>query len=83
MAPPAESAYCAYGADWTAAKLRWKLTADEAAKDALLDVAKVCTDTVVEFEEAAEWSSPAQREAARRRLSSSQHRGRRLLHNGS
>ncbi|CAM5672333.1 HNH endonuclease family protein [Streptomyces atroolivaceus] len=52
--PPAKSAYCSYGADWTAAKLRWKLTADRAEKTVLLDLAKACTDTVVEFEEAAE-----------------------------
>ncbi|MFF9691387.1 HNH endonuclease family protein [Streptomyces sp. NPDC014623] len=52
--PPARSAYCAYGADWTAAKLRWKLSADKAEKSALLGLAKACTDTVVEFEEAAE-----------------------------
>lgn len=52
--PPAKSAHCTYAADWTAAKLRWKLNADKAEKTALLDLAKDCTDTVVEFEEAAE-----------------------------
>ncbi len=52
--PPVKSAHCTYAADWTAAKLRWKLNADKAEKTALLDLAKDCTDTVVEFEEAAE-----------------------------
>ncbi|MER6655256.1 HNH endonuclease family protein [Streptomyces sp. NPDC000971] len=52
--PPAKSAHCTYAADWTAAKLRWKLNADKAEKTALLDLAKDCADTVVEFEEAAE-----------------------------
>ncbi|QBR04584.1 HNH endonuclease (plasmid) [Streptomyces sp. S501] len=52
--PPAKSAHCTYAADWTAAKLRWKLNADKAEKTALLDLATDCTDTVVEFEEAAE-----------------------------
>jgi len=52
--PPAKSAHCTYAADWTAAKLRWKLNADKVEKTALLDLAKDCTDTVVEFEEAAE-----------------------------
>ncbi|MFE1521596.1 HNH endonuclease family protein [[Kitasatospora] papulosa] len=52
--PPVKSAHCTYAADWTAAKLRWKLNADKVEKTALLDLAKDCADTVVEFEEAAE-----------------------------
>ncbi len=50
--PPAEGAHCTYAADWTATKLRWKLSADEAEKAALLDLAKACSDTMVEYEEA-------------------------------
>lgn len=51
--PPAEDAHCTYGADWTATKLRWKLEADKKEKTALLELAKNCPDTLVEFEEAA------------------------------
>ncbi|MFC8230645.1 HNH endonuclease family protein [Streptomyces sp. NPDC057287] len=51
--PPAAASHCTYGADWTATKLRWKLQADKKEKIALLELAKDCPDTVVEFEEAA------------------------------
>ncbi|MFE9833206.1 HNH endonuclease family protein [Streptomyces halstedii] len=52
--PPAESAHCTYAADWTATKLRWKLSADEEEKSALLGLAKARPDTMVKYEEAAE-----------------------------
>ncbi|MFD6279049.1 HNH endonuclease family protein [Streptomyces sp. NPDC060209] len=49
--PPAPSARCTYAADWTATKLRWKLSADQNERGALLKLAKECPDTTVEFEE--------------------------------
>ncbi|MFJ3594768.1 HNH endonuclease family protein [Streptomyces sp. NPDC090231] len=48
--PPAASAQCTYGADWVAAKLRWKLTADKKERTALEKLAKDCSDTVVKYE---------------------------------
>nr|WP_241839818.1 HNH endonuclease family protein [Streptomyces sp. CB02058] len=50
--PPALGARCPYAADWTATKLRWKLSADQKERGALLELAKECPDTTVEFEEA-------------------------------
>lgn len=50
--PPAQGARCIYAADWTATKLRWKLSADQNERGALLELAKDCPDTTVEFEEA-------------------------------
>ncbi|MFF5728199.1 HNH endonuclease family protein [[Kitasatospora] papulosa] len=50
--PPAQGARCTYAADWTATKLRWKLSADQNERGALLELAKECPDTSVEFEEA-------------------------------
>ncbi|MFE7357442.1 HNH endonuclease family protein [Streptomyces sp. NPDC057543] len=44
--PPAVSAKCTYLADWTATKLRWKLTADDKERAALEKLAKGCTNTV-------------------------------------
>ncbi|MFJ2590188.1 hypothetical protein [Streptomyces sp. NPDC087538] len=43
--PPAESAKCTYLADWTATKLRWKLSADGKERAALETLAKDCSDT--------------------------------------
>ncbi|KQZ17693.1 hypothetical protein ASD51_31420 [Streptomyces sp. Root55] len=51
--PPVAGARCIYAADWTATKLRWKLSADQNERGALLDLAKECSDTTVEFEEVA------------------------------
>ncbi|RAJ50834.1 hypothetical protein K388_06545 [Streptomyces sp. KhCrAH-43] len=50
--PPADSAACTYFVEWTATKLRWGLSADEAEQKALLDHADSCTDAVVEYETA-------------------------------
>ncbi|MEO3978028.1 HNH endonuclease family protein [Streptomyces sp. CAU 1734] len=50
--PPAGAAHCRYAADWTATKLRWKLTADEKERAALLKLANTCPDTAVEYETA-------------------------------
>jgi len=36
--------------DWTATKLRWKLTAATEELDALRTVAKNCGDTIVKYE---------------------------------
>ncbi|MFC9948652.1 HNH endonuclease family protein [Streptomyces pratensis] len=51
--PPAASAHCTYAADWAGTKLRWKLQVDKEEKAALLKLTKKCSETVVEFEEAA------------------------------
>ncbi|MER6611179.1 HNH endonuclease family protein [Streptomyces sp. NPDC000927] len=48
--PPAKSAKCTYLADWTATKLRWKLTADDKERTALEKLATDCPDTVVKYE---------------------------------
>ncbi|GGY78193.1 HNH endonuclease family protein [Streptomyces anulatus] len=50
--PPAESATCTYLVDWTATKLRWALTMDDAEKTALLNLAEPCADSVVEYKTA-------------------------------
>ncbi|MGY3056663.1 hypothetical protein ACVWZD_000907 [Streptomyces sp. TE3672] len=50
--PPADSAKCTYLADWTATKLRWKLSADERERAALETLAKGCSDTAVKYEAA-------------------------------
>ncbi|MFF3788330.1 HNH endonuclease family protein [Streptomyces sp. NPDC001933] len=48
--PPADSAKCTYLADWTATKLRWKLSADDKERAALETLAKDCSDTIVKYE---------------------------------
>ncbi|MFB6784895.1 HNH endonuclease family protein [Streptomyces sp. NPDC056352] len=48
--PPAQSARCIYLADWTATKLRWKLTADDKERAALEKLSEGCSDTVVTYE---------------------------------
>ncbi|MFD7498996.1 HNH endonuclease family protein [Streptomyces sp. NPDC059832] len=50
--PPAESARCTYLADWTATKLRWKLSADDKERAALETLAKDCSGTAVKYEAA-------------------------------
>ncbi|MFJ2273896.1 HNH endonuclease family protein [Streptomyces sp. NPDC087866] len=50
--PPSDSAACTYLVDWTATKLRWGLTADEAEQKALLERAEPCADSVVTYEPA-------------------------------
>ncbi|MDJ1645376.1 HNH endonuclease family protein [Streptomyces pakalii] len=47
--PPAQSATCTYLDDWTATKLRWELSADEAEQVALLELAEPCADSTVEY----------------------------------
>ncbi|MEV7713149.1 HNH endonuclease family protein [Streptomyces sp. NPDC088270] len=44
--PSAASAKCTYLADWTATKLRWKLTADDKERAALERLAAGCSNTV-------------------------------------
>ncbi|MER5619265.1 hypothetical protein [Streptomyces sp. NPDC002215] len=39
-----------YLADWTATKLRWKLSADDKERAALETLAKDCSDTAVKYE---------------------------------
>ncbi|MGW1106120.1 HNH endonuclease family protein [Streptomyces sp. NPDC002540] len=48
--PPAESAKCTYLADWTATKLRWKLSADAKERAALEKLSEGCSNTVVKYE---------------------------------
>ncbi|WP_405533699.1 hypothetical protein [Streptomyces avidinii] len=43
--PPAGGYHCEYAAQWTATKLRWNLTADDAERQALLGVAEDCPNT--------------------------------------
>ncbi|MEV5659417.1 HNH endonuclease family protein [Streptomyces sp. NPDC052291] len=50
--PPADSAACTYLVDWTATKLRWGLSADEAEQKALLEQAESCADSTVTYEKA-------------------------------
>ncbi len=50
--PPAASAACTYLVDWTATKLRWGLSADEAEQKALLERAESCADSTVTYEKA-------------------------------
>ncbi|MCX4400144.1 HNH endonuclease family protein (plasmid) [Streptomyces sp. NBC_00053] len=50
--PPTQSAKCTYLADWTATKLRWKLSADERERAALETLAKDCPGTAVKYEAA-------------------------------
>ena len=50
--PPAQGARCAYAADWTATKIRWKLSVDQDERGALLELAKERPDASVEFEAA-------------------------------
>ncbi|KPI31510.1 protein of unknown function DUF1524 RloF [Actinobacteria bacterium OV450] len=47
--PPAPDALCRYGAEWTATKLRWHLTVDEAENNALHTIADQCGDTQVTY----------------------------------
>ncbi|MDX2404612.1 hypothetical protein NJO91_15975 [Streptomyces microflavus] len=51
--PPAGSATCTYLVDWAGTQLRWGLSADDAERTGLLELAEPCTDSVVEFEPAA------------------------------
>ncbi|MFE4305698.1 HNH endonuclease family protein [Streptomyces sp. NPDC056891] len=47
--PPLPDAHCRYIGEWTATKLRWGLTADQAEVDALTVYAEVCETTVVHY----------------------------------
>ncbi|MGI5473330.1 hypothetical protein [Streptomyces sp. CA-132043] len=54
--PPAKDATCTYATDWTAAKLRWQLTADraeaKAKAKALQRIAKSCAEATVQHKPA-------------------------------
>ncbi|MFC5154001.1 HNH endonuclease, partial [Streptomyces amakusaensis] len=50
--PPAPDALCRYLSEWTATKLRWNLTADEAEQDRLFVLAAQCSGTSVTYEPA-------------------------------
>ncbi|MGW2016694.1 HNH endonuclease family protein [Streptomyces sp. NPDC001927] len=47
--PPLPDAHCRYVGEWTATKLRWGLTADQAEADALKVYAETCETTVVHY----------------------------------
>lgn len=51
--PPAESVLCTYLEDWTATKLRWRLSIDETERDALVRLAEGCPDSTLTYEPAA------------------------------
>ncbi|MFB7449896.1 hypothetical protein [Streptomyces sp. NPDC056194] len=42
---------CKYAGDWVADKLRWRLTADVAERDALTRLAEACPETTVSYEQ--------------------------------
>ncbi|MFJ3205609.1 HNH endonuclease family protein [Streptomyces sp. NPDC086989] len=48
---PVKADQCKYAADWVADKLRWKLTADPAERDALSRLAEDCPGTAVSYEQ--------------------------------
>ncbi|MGI5484869.1 hypothetical protein [Streptomyces lavendofoliae] len=48
--PPATGQHCAYLADWTATKLRWQLTVDDAERQALATGAARCPGAAVTYE---------------------------------
>ncbi|MFD0305259.1 hypothetical protein [Streptomyces sp. NPDC127119] len=50
--PIATSALCTYLEDWTATKLRWNLTIDQAEHDALAARAKNCPDSTITYKPA-------------------------------
>lgn len=47
--PPLPEAHCRYIGEWTATKLRWGLTVDQAEADALKVYAETCETTVVHY----------------------------------
>jgi hypothetical protein len=47
--PPHPDATCRYIAEWTATKLRWALSADQAEVDALKTYARACPGEVVHY----------------------------------
>ncbi|MFB9601435.1 HNH endonuclease family protein [Streptomyces roseofulvus] len=47
--PPLPDAHCRYVGEWTATKLRWGLSADQAEADALKVYAETCETTVVHY----------------------------------
>ncbi len=47
---PSADASCQYLSDWVATKTRWKLTIDQAEKQALTDRAAQCPDTRIDTE---------------------------------
>ncbi|MEV7535457.1 HNH endonuclease family protein [Streptomyces hydrogenans] len=47
--PPLPDAHCRYVSEWTATKLRWGLSADQAEVDALSVYAEACETTVVHY----------------------------------
>ncbi|MFJ3097377.1 HNH endonuclease family protein [Streptomyces hydrogenans] len=47
--PPLPDAHCRYVGEWTATKLRWGLSADQAEADALAVYAEACETTIVHY----------------------------------
>ncbi|WJY53569.1 HNH endonuclease family protein [Streptomyces chengbuensis] len=47
--PTSPQAWCRYGAEWTATKLRWGLAVDEAERAQLLEIAAGCKETIASF----------------------------------
>ncbi|MFD4392624.1 HNH endonuclease family protein [Streptomyces sp. NPDC058495] len=47
--PPLPEVHCRYAGEWTATKLRWGLSADQAEADALAVYAEACETTVVHY----------------------------------
>ncbi|MER6477145.1 HNH endonuclease family protein [Streptomyces filamentosus] len=47
--PPLPEAHCRYVGEWTATKLRWSLSVDQAEADALAVYAEACETTVVHY----------------------------------
>jgi Protein of unknown function (DUF1524) len=45
--PPLSSAACRYVAEWTAVKIRWRLTVDSAEKSTLTSIAAGCTNVSI------------------------------------
>ncbi|MEU0786951.1 DUF1524 domain-containing protein [Streptomyces sp. NPDC006173] len=48
--PPLYDARCTYATDWTATKLRWKLTVDDRERAALVEIAAGCGPDSVDYE---------------------------------
>jgi hypothetical protein len=48
---PVPADRCKYAGDWVADKLRWRLTADAAERDALVRLAEACPQTTVSYEQ--------------------------------
>lgn len=49
--PPAQDARCRYVFEWVAVKTRWRLSIDEAEKDAIAAIAATCPEAVITIAE--------------------------------